>query len=321
MYSYNDLIALFSAKFANNHFPNHTPSLYEPNRYFLSMGGKHIRPVALLMANELFGDITQDAYFAGIALELFHNFSLIHDDIMDNAPLRRGKPTLHTKYNQSTAILAGDVMLVKSYDYLNKISKKHAHQIIELFNKTAAEVCEGQQLDMDYSQTNTVSINDYITMISLKTSVLIAAAFAMGAILGEASVGNVKHLYEFGKNLGIAFQIQDDYLDCFGTQENVGKKIGGDILENKKTFLLLYALQHASHADKKIIAQQTNNTNDNKIEIIKEIFERSGAKAWTIELQNKYFDTALQHFEETAVLSKRKVAIMELANFLVQREH
>jgi geranylgeranyl diphosphate synthase, type II len=321
MYSFTELIAQFSQKFSVNHFPNHTPSLYEPNRYFLGLGGKHIRPVALLMANELFGDIKPDAYHAGTAIELFHNFSLIHDDIMDKAPLRRGQPTLHTKYDTNTAILAGDVMLVKSYEYLNQIDNKYAHQIIALFNKTAAEVCEGQQLDMDYSQASNIAMDDYINMIALKTSVLIAASFSMGAILGEASIGNINHLYEFGKNLGIAFQIQDDYLDCFGTAEKIGKKVGGDILENKKTFLLLYSMEHATDEDKKIIAAQENNVYDNKIEIIKAIFERSGAKAWTIELQNKYFDIALQHLEDTAVLSKRKEPIKELANFLVKREH
>jgi geranylgeranyl diphosphate synthase, type II len=320
MYSFKELTALFSRHFATNHFPSEPKNLYEPNSYFLSLGGKHIRPVAVLMANELFGSIKQDAYHIGTAIELFHNFSLIHDDIMDNANLRRGKPTVHVHYGVNTAILAGDVMLVKAYEYLNNVQPSYHKAILQLFNTTATQVCEGQQLDMDFSTTPIVAMDDYIHMIALKTSVLIAAAFAMGAIIGDASQGNVDHLYQFGKNLGIAFQIQDDYLDCFGTEEKVGKKIGGDIMENKKTFLWLYAYENANTADKKIIDDYITNNTDDKITIMKEIFDRSGAKQWTVNLQETYFNKALQHLEDTAVLSARKEHIKGLAEFLLQRD-
>jgi geranylgeranyl diphosphate synthase, type II len=320
MHSFKELTALFSKHFATNHFPTQPASLYDPNRYFLSLGGKHIRPVAVLMANELFGEIHQDAYHVGTAIELFHNFSLIHDDIMDNADLRRGKPTIHNAYGVNTAILSGDVMLVKTYEYLNMVQTNHHKAILHLFNTTATQVCEGQQLDMDFSTNPNVAMPDYIHMIALKTSVLIAASFAMGAIIGNASQGNVDHLYEFGKNLGIAFQIQDDYLDCFGTADKVGKKIGGDIMENKKTFLWLYAYEHATTADKKRIEDFIPVTTDNKIDVMKDIFEQSGAKQWTVNLQETYFNKAMQHLEDTAVLSSRKESIKQLADFLLNRE-
>ena len=178
------------------------------------------------MGNELFDEIHPDSFELATAIELFHNFTLIHDDIMDEAPLRRGMETVHMKYGLSTALLAGDVMLIKAYDYLNKIQPQYLHRIIHLFNKTAREVCEGQQMDMDFEQSSSVSLDDYINMISLKTSVLLAASLEMGAIIGGASEGNCKHLYEFGKNLGIAFQVQDDYLDAFGDPEKFGKDVG-----------------------------------------------------------------------------------------------
>ncbi len=198
------------------------------------------------MGNELFDTITPDAWHVATAIELFHNFTLIHDDMMDKAPLRRGLPTVHTKYGDSTALLAGDVMLIVAYEYLNKINTSYLQRIIGIFNQTAKQVCEGQQLDMDFEKQNNVQPDDYLRMIELKTSVLLAASLEMGAILGGASAGNCGHMYELGRNLGIAFQIQDDYLDAFGDPEKFGKDVGGDIRQNKKTFLLLHALQNAS---------------------------------------------------------------------------
>jgi geranylgeranyl diphosphate synthase type II len=187
------------------------------------------------MGNELFGEINPDSYEVATAIELFHNFSLIHDDIMDKAPLRRGMETVHTKYGESTALLAGDVMLVQSYEYLNKIRRDYSQRVFQVFNDTAKAVCEGQQLDMDFEKRSVVSLEEYVNMISLKTSVLLAASLQLGAILGGAGQGNQQHLYEFGKNLGIAFQVQDDFLDAFGDPDKFGKQVGGDILANKKT--------------------------------------------------------------------------------------
>ena len=246
MNSYIELSKKFEEHFDKRHFPSHTRSLYDPAQYILQLGGKRIRPVCVLMANELFDDIVPDAFNVGTAVELFHNFSLIHDDIMDKAPLRRGVQTVHTKFGEPTALLAGDVMLVQAYEYLNKIKTGYLHRIIHLFNKMAKEVCEGQQLDMDFEKNTTVDFDGYVQMIILKTSVLLGCCLQMGAFLGGASEYNQQHMYEFGKNLGIAFQIQDDYLDAFGNPAKFGKQLGGDILANKKTFLLIHAMQNAS---------------------------------------------------------------------------
>ncbi|NDC41840.1 MAG: polyprenyl synthetase family protein, partial [Chitinophagia bacterium] len=237
MHSFQELATLFEQRFvAQLPFPGQPASLYEPCSYFSQMGGKRIRPVLCLMASELYGDITIDAWHGATAVELFHNFSLIHDDIMDKAPLRRGKATVHEKYGLVTGILSGDVMNIYAYDALCKIDTNLKH-ILETFNRTAIEVCEGQQLDMDFEARETVSIEEYLHMITLKTSVLLAASLKIGALTAGALPDNAERLYEFGKNLGIAFQLQDDYLDAYGDPERSGKQKGGDILADKKTFL------------------------------------------------------------------------------------
>ena len=245
MHSFTELAKLFDEKFNIRHFPDQPETLYNPAQYILGIGGKRIRPVCVLMGNQLFDKIDPDAYNAAAAIELFHNFSLIHDDIMDKAPIRRGMETVHTKFGESTALLAGDVMFVKAYEYLNKIKLAQLQKVLYLFNNTASAVCEGQQMDMDFETRETVGMDEYVNMITLKTSVLLAASLKLGAILGGAGEGNQNHLYEFGKNLGIAFQVQDDYLDAFGNPEKFGKKIGGDILANKKTFLMIHAFETA----------------------------------------------------------------------------
>jgi len=321
MYSFKDLVTKFADHFAVRHFPEQPASLYEPNEYFLSWGGKRIRPVMCLMGNELFDEIHADSWELATAIELFHNFTLIHDDIMDEAPLRRGMETVHMKYGLSTALLAGDVMLIKAYDYLNKIQPQYLHRIIHLFNKTAREVCEGQQMDMDFEQSSSVSLDDYIHMISLKTSVLLAASLEMGAIIGGASEGNCKHLYEFGKNLGIAFQVQDDYLDAFGDPEKFGKDVGGDIRQNKKTFLMLHALEVANQEQRNRLLQLMQLNPPDKVEQVLQIFRDCNIDEWAKELKDKYLQTALQHLDAIAVRSVRKEPLQELANFLIQREY
>ena len=242
MHSFKELTIDFANYLAKENFPAEPSGLYQPGTYFLSLGGKRVRPVMCLMGNELFGDIHVDAYFAGTAIELFHNFTLIHDDIMDAAALRRGMETVHIKYGQNAALLTGDVMMIKAYEYLSKMNIEHLQKIFPLFNTTAVEVCEGQQLDMDFENRDDINMDEYIHMISLKTSVLLAASLEIGAIIGGASEGSRKNLYEFGRNLGIAFQIQDDYLDAFGNPVKFGKEVGGDIRQNKKTFLMLIKL-------------------------------------------------------------------------------
>ena len=321
MHSFKEIAAEFSNRFNTSHFPKEPQSLYAANDYFLGLGGKRIRPVMCLMGNELFDEIHADAWHVATAIELFHNFTLIHDDIMDAAPLRRGLETVHYKYGSNTALLAGDVMLVVAYEYLNKISNSYLKAIINLFSKTAKQVCEGQQLDMDFEKTTNVSLHDYLKMIELKTSVLLAASLQMGAIIGGAGEGNCNHLYEFGKNLGVAFQIQDDYLDAFGNPEKFGKASGGDIKQNKKTFLLIHALETAD-ADQK---QELNNllaedTND-KIQRFLKIFRDCNVDEWAKELKQQYFDKALYHLNEIAVLSTRKKPLIEIADFLIQRDY
>ena len=273
----------------------------------------------MLMGNELFGEINPDAYQVATAIELFHNFSLIHDDIMDKAPLRRGMQTVHGKYGESTALLAGDVMLVQAYEYLNKIKVGYLHKVLQLFNKVAKEVCEGQQLDMDFEKRATVSLDEYVNMITLKTSVLLAASLQLGAILGGAGEGNQKHLYQFGKNLGIAFQVQDDYLDAFGAPEKFGKQVGGDIIANKKTFLMIHAMEAGTAVQLSDLKDLMEKNPVDKVERVIQIFKDCKADDWAIELKAKYLETALKHLEDTAVLSKRKEPLEELARFLVDR--
>ena len=318
MQSFETLSKKFAEHFDVRHFPAQPASLYDPNDYFLRLGGKKIRPILCLMGNELFDEINPDAWHAATAIELFHNFTLIHDDIMDAAPLRRGNETVHAKYNGNTALLAGDVMLVKAYEYLNKINKPFLHKVLLLFNKTAIEVCEGQQLDMDYEKQNEVSLTDYLRMIELKTSVALAASLQVGALLGGAGERNQNLLYEFGRKLGIAFQIQDDYLDAFGDPEKFGKQVGGDILANKKTFLLIHALQTSS--EKKVLEKLIKGNEKDKVDKVQKIFRNCKADEWALQLKNKYLDEALAHLEDIAVLSKRKEPLKELAHFLFKRE-
>ena len=320
MRTFKELVADFGERFSVRHFPVTPATLYEPGEYFLSWGGKRIRPVMCLMGNELFDEIRPDTYEVATAIELFHNFTLIHDDIMDQAALRRGMETVHVKYGTNTALLTGDVMMIQAYEYLNKIDSQYLHRILQLFNKTAKEVCEGQQLDIDFEKMNTVSLDAYLNMISLKTSVLLAASLEIGAILGGASEGNCRHIYEFGKHLGIAFQIQDDFLDAFGDPEKFGKEVGGDIRQNKKTFLLLYAMEVASTEQKQKLQQLMEQNPADKVEQVLTIFKACNVDAWANELKEKYLQTALQHLEDIAVLSLRKKPLQELAAFLIQRE-
>ncbi|MFZ1786636.1 MAG: polyprenyl synthetase family protein [Ferruginibacter sp.] len=320
MHSFIELSKLFEEQFNIRHFPLQPETLYDPAQYILGLGGKRIRPVCVLMGNQLFDEIDPDAYHAAAAIELFHNFSLIHDDIMDKAPMRRGMETVHTKYGESTALLAGDAMLVKSYEYLNKIKPAQLQKVLYLFNNTASAVCEGQQLDMDFEKREIVSMDEYEHMITLKTSVLLAASLRLGAILGGAGEGNQQHLYEFGKNLGIAFQVQDDYLDAFGDPGKFGKKPGGDIIANKKTFLMIHAFETAKPGQLGELKLLIKNSPANKVEKVVQIFKECKVDDWAQQLKNKYLQTALKHLEDTAVLSVRKKPLRELAEYLMRRE-
>lgn len=318
MQSFETLSKQFTDFFSVRHFPEQPDSLYQPNEYFLNLGGKRVRPVLCLMGNELVDDLHPDAWHVATAVELFHNFTLIHDDIMDKAPLRRGMETVHAKYGENTALLAGDVMLVAAYESINKLNTQHLRNVLSLFNKTAKQVCEGQQLDMDFEKRNDVNLDEYINMIGLKTSVLLAASLQMGAIIGGAGQRNQDLIYEFGKKLGIAFQIQDDYLDAFGDPKKFGKQVGGDIKANKKTFLLIHAMESEKNDE---LIKIINDDPEDKVEKVLAIYKQCGADEWALSLKNKYLDEALAHLEDIAVLSKRKEPLKQLALFLVQRDY
>jgi geranylgeranyl diphosphate synthase type II len=319
MLSFQTLSERFNKGFDTNHFPASPATLYEPGEYFLQIGGKRIRPVLCLLGNELFNEIHDDAYQVARAIELFHNFTLVHDDMMDEASLRRGKQTVHTKYDYNTALLVGDVMIIRAYEFLQQIQPTYLPKILQLFNRTAREVCEGQQLDMDYAKMDTVSMDQYIEMITLKTSVLLAASLEAGAIIGGASENNCRQLYEFGKKIGIAFQIQDDYLDAFGDAAIFGKEAGGDIKQNKKTFLLLHALEVANAEQKTALESLLKTNTEDKVEKVLAIFKACGVDAWAEDLKAKYLKEAFEHLEAIAVVSNRKQPLIELANYLMNR--
>lgn len=320
MHSFAQLTAAFEDKFIKDApFPAKPNNLYEPCNYLLQLGGKRVRPVLCLMGNELFGEISTDAWHAGYAVELFHNFTLIHDDIMDQAPLRRGKETVHEKYGMTAGILCGDVMNIYAYEQLAHV-KTALPQIFHLFNKTAIEVCEGQQEDMDFENRNDVHIDEYIHMITLKTSVLLACALKMGALIGGATEGNADKLYEFGKNLGIAFQLQDDYLDAYGATDKLGKQNGGDIKANKKTYLLLKALENSNNEQRAAIEKLLQTDEENKVAAMLQLFSDTRADLACRDAVEHYSRKAFSSLEDVAALKKRKEPLHELASYLLMRD-
>lgn len=299
-------------------FAQQPQNLYEPCTYLLGLGGKRIRPVLCLMAAELFDKIPEDAWSAAMGIELFHNFTLIHDDIMDKAPLRRGQPTIHHKYGLTAGILSGDVMCIAAYRQIAAVRSQLA-PVLQLFNQVAIEICEGQQLDMDFETRNDVSVDDYLGMIALKTSVLVAASLKIGALIGGATEGASNKLYAFGKNLGLAFQLQDDYLDAFGDSQATGKQAGGDILANKKTYLHLYAQANVSSAQAQKMQALISEGGPDKVNGMLAIFRETGADKACREAVEMYSGRAFSCLEEVAVLSKRKEPLHALAQSLLQR--
>jgi len=297
-------------------------NLYKPIVYILSLGGKKLRPILTLMATDIFGGDSKKALDAALTVEVFHNFTLIHDDIMDDAPLRRGKETVHEKWDVNTGILSGDAMLILAYQYLENYDAVTFKKLTQLFSKTALEVCEGQQMDVDFETRNDVSIEEYIKMISLKTSVLVAAALEMGAIIADASENDVKQIYNFGLNLGIAFQLQDDYLDAFGNPKTFGKQVGGDIIENKKTHLYIKALELASESEKEILKDLFNSDemeNQQKIEKVKAIFNSSGASEKTKEAIKNYTHKAFDVLDAISIPSEKKELLRSFGESLMNR--
>ncbi len=303
------------------HISNHPESLYEPLRYFLNIGGKRIRPILVLMAAKLFGNKNESVMNQALAVELFHNFTLIHDDIMDNAPLRRGVPTVHEKWNLSQGILSGDVLLIVAYQYLMRSNPEHLQDLFMSFNKMAVEVCEGQQMDMDFEKRNDVKLEEYIEMIRLKTSVLLGCALELGAIVSDASPDDRGKLYNFGLNIGIAFQIQDDILDVYADADKFGKQVGGDIISNKKTFLYLKARELADQNQQHIFEAQLHNSDtEEKVRIVRNLYDQLQVRHHAEEVMNHYYSLALENLNAIAVDHDMKLELSELADFLMNRE-
>lgn len=297
--------------------------LYEPIEYIISLGGKRLRPILTLMVCDFFGTDYKKAINAALAVELFHNFSLIHDDIMDNAPLRRGKQTVHEKWDVNTAILSGDAMLIMAYRYFESYEPEMFRELAKLFSETALQVCEGQQHDMDFEIRDTVSLEEYINMIDQKTAVLLGAAMKMGAIVAGASETDRQKMYDFGRNLGIAFQIQDDYLDAFGNPETFGKQVGGDIISNKKTFLYLMAEQMGTAVEREeLINLYSIAPKDptDKIADVKKIFVDTGAAEATGKEIEKYNDRANNMLNGISISEKKKEALQDFGKFLMKRK-
>ena len=253
MKNLEELGKIIEKEINNLPYPNTPALLYDPIQYIMGMKGKRIRPLLVLIAYQLFDNKVEKALSSAIAIEMFHNFTLLHDDIMDNAPIRRGNLTVHEKWDNNAAILSGDVMMIKAYQLITKNNSNNLHDILDLFSKTAIEVCEGQQLDMNFETQKNVTLGEYMKMIEYKTAVLLAASLKIGAITAGASKEDQDHLYKFGINIGLAFQLRDDLLDIFGSSEDFGKQIGGDILANKKTFLYLKSIQLADSSTKRVL--------------------------------------------------------------------
>ena len=297
--------------------------LYQPVSYIMGLGGKRLRPVLTLLATELFDANYQEALPAALAVEVFHNFSLVHDDIMDDAPLRRGHETVHEKWDINTGILSGDAMLIMAYRYFEHYEPAVFYALVKLFSQTALEVCEGQQWDVDFEQRDNVTLPEYLKMIEYKTAVLVAAALKMGAIIAKTSEQNAQLLYNFGLYLGIAFQLQDDYLDAFGDPATFGKQVGGDIIENKKTYLYLKAMEYAEPNDKIQLTQLFSihpSDNSDKIESVKRLFIQTGASHATQEAIESYTQKALRLVDELPVDQTKKDVLTAFAQNLMHRK-
>ncbi|MDX5346087.1 MAG: polyprenyl synthetase family protein [Hymenobacteraceae bacterium] len=297
--------------------------LYEPIRYIMSLGGKRIRPLLTLLAAHLYTDDVEKVLKPALATEVFHNFTLMHDDIMDQAPLRRGQPTVHEKWNQNTAILSGDVMLVRAYELFFDVEPDKLAQVLKMFSTCAAEVCEGQQLDISFENRDDVSIEEYLHMIRLKTAVLLGFALELGAVLAGATPSDASHIKQFGIDIGVAFQLRDDLLDVYADQEKFVKQVGGDILSDKKTFLLLTAIAQANPEQKQQLVKWRNDGQSNsseKVKAVTEIYNQLHVKQQTEERINHYYKQAMQHLEQVQAPEQKKAVIKGLAMQLMERD-
>tara|TARA_X000000368_G_C23044060_1_gene718323 strand:- start:394 stop:1359 length:966 start_codon:yes stop_codon:yes gene_type:complete len=314
-----ELGIIIEQKIQQIHYPNNPNLLYDPVEYIMGLQGKRIRPILVLMAHQLFDENLENALYPAIAIELFHNFTLLHDDIMDKAPLRRGSPTVHEKWNSNVAILSGDVMMIQAYQLLAKADSNKIKEILTVFSKTAIEVCEGQQWDMDFEIQSDVSLADYMKMIENKTAVLLAVSLQIGGITAGASKENQNNLYHFGLNMGIAFQLKDDLLDAFGNSNEFGKQIGGDILANKKTFLYLKALQLANDKQKESLVNYftTQEQTEQKVMGVKTIFSDLDIPKHIKDMMKAYYTKAMRHL--SSIDSNNKTPLIAFAAKLMDR--
>lgn len=302
--------------------PKEPNDLYNPLRYILALGGKRIRPILTLLGAELFEVDKEEVINQALAIEIFHNFTLIHDDIMDQAPLRRNQPTVHEKWNENVGILSGDALLIVAYQYICKAEPSKLAPLLGLFNRTAIEVCEGQQMDMDFESRMDVTTAEYIEMIRLKTSVLLGCALKMGAVMADASDEDQANLYDFGVNIGIAFQIQDDILDLYADPDKFGKQVGGDVIANKKTILYLTAISNSNGPQMEVLRQLQNEENiELKLSRTKEVFDHLKVQSACKDLMNHHFNLAMVSLDKISVPETRKKALKGLAAFLMNREN
>lgn len=316
---YQEIVAEAIQKYT---FEEKPAELYAPMNYIISHGGKRLRPIMVLMASELFGGDIQKALKPSLAIEFFHNFTLIHDDIMDEAPLRRNKPTIHTLHGINVGILSGDALLIKAYQFFEDLEPELFKKCLQIFSHTGAVLCEGQQMDVNFETMEDVTYEDYIEMITNKTGVLSAASFKIGALIAGASEKEAELLYNFGKHIGIAFQIMDDYLDVFGNVEQFGKKHAGDIYENKKTILYLLAMEHATETERQELefwySKKTENVD--KVYGVEKIFRRTKVDEKVLRLIQKHNEIGHDYLKQIQQVDEKKKPFMELANYLLRRE-
>lgn len=298
-------------------------SLFDPISYILSLGGKRIRPLLTLLATNLFSEDVEISVKPALGLEIFHNFSLLHDDLMDKSDMRRGKPTVHKKWDDNTAILSGDAMLIESYNYISSVPAEMLPKVLQLFSETAMGVCKGQQYDMDFETRNDVTEQEYLEMIRLKTAVLLACSLKMGALLANAAETDADLLYDFGINIGLAFQLKDDLLDVYGDPKTFGKNIGGDIVNNKKTFLLIKALKTSNEKQRKELSEWISSEKfdkEEKISAVKKIYDELFLKSISENLIEKYYLAALDCLSAINIADERKKVLIALAENLMYRE-
>ncbi len=322
MYSQKEFLQYFEEELAKQHFGGTPAQLYEPIHYSLSLYGKRLRPVLTLMACSLFDDDFKKALPQAIAIELFHNFTLIHDDIMDNAPVRRGKKTVFKKWDQNTAILSGDTLFAKAYQYAQMADKEILGDVLSVFSQTAIEVCEGQQFDLEFENRNDVSVEEYLEMIRLKTGVLFASSLKIGSFIGNAPKEDTENLYNFGIAIGLGFQLEDDLLDTYGDVAVFGKKTGGDIVTNKKTYLYLKALEKADDKTRQELIRLYNEPlqdEEQKINTVKGFFSELGVEKDTSLLIDEYFNESMHYLDKVNADEDKKNELRTIAKRMIHR--